>query len=144
MARPRKYPDAKSLQKAIDRYFEELDETTPPTPPTMSGMVMSLGFDNRHTLYKLANHPILGTTTKKAMNRIENHYERLLTRPCNNGGAIFWLKQRHSGWTDQVDITSGGEKMTAQVIVSGTPIATALEAAKAEINGSCTKDEQGI
>lgn len=131
MGRPHKYANPATLQKHIDDYFEVIK--TEKRPPTISGLCYHLGYADISEAYKLRDHPIFGQTYKRAHERLVAYWEELLARGCNNGGAIFALKNI-AGWRDNVDVTSGGEKLqSTQVIISGSQIGDALNNATKEI-----------
>ena len=97
MGRPLKFQTAEQLEKAIDRYFDErVDELN---PPTVAGMALFLGFDDRRSLYKYGERPDFFHTIKKAISRIEAYAEAQLYIGKNTTGAIFWLKNH--GWKDK-------------------------------------------
>ncbi|NJO00400.1 MAG: hypothetical protein HC880_00795 [Bacteroidia bacterium] len=85
------------LQAAIDRYFVEYKECR----PTISGLVLFLGFCDIHSFYDYGRRPEFSTTIKNARERIVNIYEQMLGN-ANCTGAIFALK--NFGWKDRIEI----------------------------------------
>lgn len=113
--RPLKISNVKTLQKRIDEYFEncpdkriltnfdknsgEFVKFELPTP-TITGLALFLGFNNRRSLYDYEEEPEFSHAIKKARLRIENEYEKqLYNDKCT--GAIFALK--NLGWKDKVE-----------------------------------------
>ena len=109
---PALYASAEKLQAKIDEYFErgvakrkviigpannrqvELIEV-----PTMSGLVIYLGFCSRQSFYDLEKRPVFSYTIKKARERICRVYEEQLHTAIPTGG-IFALKNL-GGWRDR-------------------------------------------
>ena len=92
-----KYTEAETMQTAIDAYFDSLPEGK---IPTVSGLALALGFEDRQSLYDYAGKPEFSGTLKKAILRVADRVEELL---LNGGGsgAIFWLKNH--GWRDKTE-----------------------------------------
>ena len=74
--------------------------------PTITGLVLYLGFSDRHSFYDYEKKPKFTHTIKKGRVFIENIYEQLL-QMGNPSGAIFALK--NFGWTDKSDIEMYGK-----------------------------------
>ena len=98
-------------------------------PPTITGLALFLGFENRQSLYDYREKEEFSGVIKRAMTLVEQGYEFKLhgDKPT---GAIFALK--NMGWKDrtETDITSNGEAVNTQpainIIVSpGGPLDTA-------------------
>lgn len=138
MARPAKCGDAKSLQKKIDSYFDKCDADK--VQPTISGLTYHMGYEDRQSFYDLKHNPKFSCVIKKSLTKLASRWEALLGRGCNNGGAMFWLKNH--GWSDHLDITSGGDKLQpAQIVVSSEVVKSSLEEAIADVNHT---DDKGI
>lgn len=111
MGRPPKYNTADELQAAIDDYFETgvkmrkvavrrgkdmvIEEIA---VPTITGLVLHLGFADRHSFYDLEKQKKFSHTIKRARTFIEKEYEEIL-QTTGNTGAIFALK--NFGWRDK-------------------------------------------
>ena len=104
----RLYKSAMELQAMISEYFENCptkvfivnksskNPITIEVPnPTITGLVLFLGFSNRNSFYKLEEQPEFKYTIQRARTFIEYEYEGLL-KHGNPTGAIFALKQ--FGW----------------------------------------------
>jgi len=106
--RPPKYSDASIMQAKIEEYFNSLlgDEDKPDEPPTMVGLALALGFNDRQSLFDYIAKPEYTCILKKAKTRVEKFWERKLagTSPT---GAIFWLKN-HAGYADKQEIEHSG------------------------------------
>ena len=101
--RPLKFKNKKTLQNAIDKYFEECEKTGEAV--TVTGLALALD-TTRETLMDYENKDEYSDTVKRAKLKIENAYEkRLIAR--GNGGDIFALKQ--FGWSDKQDIDIGNK-----------------------------------
>lgn len=102
------YKTAEELQAKIDEYFAKgvplkekviTNQTTIQVPvPTITGLVLYLGFSDRKSFYEYEKKPEFTHTIKKARTRIENNYEELLLMG-GGAGAIFALK--NFGWKDK-------------------------------------------
>lgn len=114
--RPAFYKTPEEMQAKIDEYFETKcktilirDEYGKPlvtskgipvvelNPPTVAGLALFLGFDDRRSLYDYKDKPEFTHTIKKAISRVEEYAEKQLTTGGATG-AIFWLKNH--GWAD--------------------------------------------
>ena len=110
--RPRKYLTPELLMKKIEQYFKggayKREAITPlgqkvkvPTP-TISDLVLYLGFADRHSFYAYEQlSPEFSNAIKKARTMIEREYEMML-RGSSCGGAIFALK--NFGWVDRQEV----------------------------------------
>ena len=105
----RKYDTAEQLEKKINEYFDSLISADPDEkdePATFSGLAYYLGFTRRAALNEYAaRKDELSVPIKRAMLRIESHYEKQLNKQSCTG-AIFALKNR--GWTDKKDVEHSG------------------------------------
>lgn len=103
--RPPKYESPEDLQKAINDYFEDLQEDD----PTLTGLALHLGFESRQSMYDYEKRDKFSYTIKRARLAIENKYESMLFKPSPTG-AIFALK--NFGWKDSVqhDVTESTRK----------------------------------
>jgi len=124
--RPAKYTSVEEMQKRIDEYFANCPDTRDiyPSPgvkqtvpdPTLTGLVLHLGFCDRAAFYDYLDKPEFRHTLKKARARIEKIYESLLKGgSCN--GAIFWLKNH--GWRDTQDINTTSNEKVVVIVKSG-------------------------
>lgn len=77
-----------------NRYTDELPV------PTITGLVIYLGFESRQSFYDYEDKPDFSYTIKRARLFIENEYEEQL-QVGNVTGAIFALK--NFGWRDKVE-----------------------------------------
>lgn len=140
--RPAEYTSNEELQLAIDNYFEYIkgdfhfeadpeDESKDikiwdrsPEPATITGLCLFLGFESRQSFHDYVKRDQFSYTVKKARLRIENAYEVSLNYSRNPAAQIFILK--NLGWDDkqQIDHTSGGDKIapTAIVFTKGSKI----------------------
>ena len=136
--RPPMFETIEDFDREIDSYFEYIkgefhyeadpeDESNDikvwdrhPEPATITGLCLHLGFESRQSFHDYAkneNKPQFSYAIKKARLRIENAYEVSLNYSKNPAAQIFVLK--NMGWDDkqQLDHTTGGEKIQATPIV---------------------------
>ncbi|MCK5611555.1 hypothetical protein KAR91_57320 [Candidatus Pacearchaeota archaeon] len=112
-----RYPTAKSLEDAINNYFQNdiktkkvvvgkgaNQRTEEIEVPTICGLAYSLGFASRQSFYDMETRPELSYTVKRARLFIECEYEQQL-QIGNTIGAIFALK--NMGWKDKVEQEHG-------------------------------------
>lgn len=110
--RPLKFKSVKELGTKCDAYFLDCDEKK--IPYTITGLALFLD-SSRETLCEYAEgkgrQAIFVDTIKKAKCKVEYAYE-LRGMDKNTSFDIFRLK--NMGWKDKqdVDVTTGGEKMT--------------------------------
>jgi hypothetical protein len=105
--RPKKFKTVAELDKAIDHYFKVKKDH-----PTITGLALELGFTSRLALIRIEGYgEEFSNSIKRAKLQVENFYEEQLTKN-NSSGAIFALK--NFDWRDRQDIdhTTGGEKIT--------------------------------
>lgn len=109
--RPAKFKTPQELELAIDKYFKDGAykrkvitqlgvEVEIPTP-TITDLVLYLGFADRHSFYAYEEKPEFSNTIKRARSMIEREYEMCL-RGSTPTGAIFALK--NFGWIDKHEI----------------------------------------
>jgi hypothetical protein len=130
--RPAKYTDPAEMQKKIDEYFAECPDTRVIYPvagqpqtvpdPTITGLVLHLGFCDRAAFYDYCDKPEFRNTLKKARSRVEKIYESLL-KGGSCTGAIFWLKNH--GWRDTQDINTTSNEKVVVIVKSGNPVKVA-------------------
>ena len=96
--RPLKFKTVEELEAAVDLYFEKQKEFV--LPPTVSGLALALGFEDRRSIYDYKDRPEFSHTIKRAILRIEEYAETaLLNGEGSATGAIFWMKNH--GWIDK-------------------------------------------
>lgn len=111
------YKDVQILIDKIDEYFESFksdgsEQFTPPLGfrPTVAGLALYLGFESRQSIYDYRDrNQEFSYIIKRALTYIEMHYEQMLESK-SVAGAIFALK--NMGWKDNLDVTTGGDKLT--------------------------------
>jgi len=122
VGRPPLFSTHEELEKMGKEYFALFEETAAPEErkargievyenrPTITGLCLFLGFESRDAFYRYEKKPEFQYTIKALRTKIENVYEQYLTTK-GAAGAIFALKNFQ--WTDrqEIDHTSGGEKI---------------------------------
>lgn len=100
MTRPLKYKTVEELEAAIKEYFNSRQLQV--MPPTVAGLALWLGFEDRQSIYDYKDRPAFSCTIKKAITAMEDYAEqRLLVGEGSSTGAIFWLKNH--GWKDKTE-----------------------------------------
>jgi len=112
--RPPMYQSAEQLQERIDEYFEsgmkikqvvvgnkDKREVINVPVPTLTGLVLFLGFESRQSFFDMEKVPAFSYTIKKARMRVESVYEEMLATGAPVG-AIFALK--NMGWKDKTEV----------------------------------------
>ena len=103
---PAKYENPEDLQIAIDGYFDACKAGGTDTPPTITGLALSLGFADRQSLIDYAGRPQFSCTIKKAKARVEAYLETSLYSG-SVAGVIFNLKNNF-GWKDKHETEHSG------------------------------------
>jgi hypothetical protein len=117
--RPPTYSSVEEIDKAIQDYFENgikiktvvigkaPNQTAIEVPvPTITGLVLHLGFESRQSFYDYEEKPEFSYTIKRARTLIEKEYEEML-QIGNTTGAIFALK--NMGWKDKSEVEQSGQ-----------------------------------
>lgn len=124
--RPAKYKSAEELQIKIDQYFlpenictrkvvvgkGDNQEVVKLPCPTITGLVMFLGYCDRQSFYDMEADRQFSDTIKKARNRIAHAYELNLHGPYPVG-SIFALK--NFGWSDKTEVEHSGKDFSVQL-----------------------------
>lgn len=114
MARQLLYKTPKSLQKAVNAYFQNCDATD--TPYTITGLTLHLGMSSRRVLLDYQNRNDYGKIITEAKLHVENYLEKALQTQKNVAGTIFNLKNNF-GWKDSQEIQHGGQVgLTVKII----------------------------
>jgi hypothetical protein len=124
--RPPKYKTAEELQTKIEEYFNKgvkrrkvvvgngkNTQVVELEVPTITGLVLYLGFESRQSFYDLEKYPEFSYTIKRARTVMEQMYEEALSIG-NTTGAIFALK--NFGWVDKQNIDLGDSSINITVI----------------------------
>ena len=111
--RPPLYDDPAVMEQRINEYFEYIFIEDKPKP-TITGLVLYLGFADRSSFYEYQKKEEFSHTIKRARTAIEHWYE-LNLMGNHTAGAIFALK--NFGWVDtqQIDHTSKGEQIVLNI-----------------------------
>ena len=110
--RPSKFKSVEELQEAIDKYFEECDETK--RPYTVSGLAYALD-TTRRTLLDYQEKDEYSHTIKRAKAKIEAFNEELLfSKDVPTVGVIFNLKNNYD-WKDKQEIEADVGVTTVRV-----------------------------
>ena len=110
------YATVEKFEAKISKYFDggaykrkvvtQLGVEVEIPTPTISDLVLFLGFNDRKRFFAYETHPVFGDSIKKARTMIEREYEMLLRTNCG-GGPIFALK--NFGWIDRQEHEHMGE-----------------------------------
>jgi hypothetical protein len=117
--RPPIYENVEELEKAIADYFENgiatrtviigkapNQQAIELPVPTITGLVLHLGFESRQSFYDYEERPKFSYTIKRARTLIEKEYEEMLQTASSPAGAIFALK--NLGWKDKTEVEQSG------------------------------------
>jgi len=121
--RPPKYNTVEELQEKIDEYFDlikvpedEKDITVHnDNTPTITGLVLYLGFCDRASFYDYEKIDEFSHTIKRARLKVENWYEKCVL-VGKATGPIFALK--NLGWADKKEIEHSGETVHRTINVN--------------------------
>lgn len=92
--RPPLYDDPLLMEAKIDQYFEQIAASE--KPPTIAGLCLFLGFDDRGALAEYEKREAFSRTVKKARLQIESdRSERLIKAGTPTAGIIFDLVNNH-------------------------------------------------
>ena len=111
---PPVYNNPQEMWDKAMEYFDSVQK------PAITRLCLHLGFESRQSFYDYQKRPGFSYTIKRLRMMIEAEYEELVTdRDHATAGVIFALK--NLGWSDkqEIDHTSGGEK----IVQSDTEIA---------------------
>ena len=113
MGRPPKFPTVKSLQIAIDQYFESCWEEQPVNgdpeqkhmvqvrPYTITDLGISVGLSRRQLIEYSHKDQHFNNTVTRAKRHVEGYTERALFDNKKQRGAEFALKNNYKGWEDK-------------------------------------------
>ena len=109
VGRPRLIKSPQEFDERVDNYINWC--RTQDKPVLLTGMILALGFNSKDTFYSYENYPEFSDSVKRARLLIEMEYEQRLNTFNSATGPIFALK--NFGWSDkqEVDLTTGGDKM---------------------------------
>ncbi len=123
--RPPFYKTPEEFEKKVSEFFDDCpDKVTMHTAegkpyevkmPTITGLVLFMGFCDRHSFYDYENRDGFSHTVKKARTKLEHIYE-LSMRVNGKASDIFALKQ--FGWKDKIEVDNnhtGGVSIAPQI-----------------------------
>lgn len=110
LGRPPKYDSPEKMQVVIDEYFEQNKGN-----PTISGLALYIGFEDRHAMYMYEEKIEFRNTIKKLRARMVEWYEQNVFE--NTAGAIFMLK--NFGYSDRQDLNVSGNVSIKPIEWSG-------------------------
>ena len=97
--------DIEKVSQLCEEYFEQLPIVS--EPPTVTGLTLFLGFDNKSTLYDYAKKVEFSNPIKRALTKIEQYHEIATSMGDKCTGNIFILK--NFGWKDSTAVEHSGE-----------------------------------
>lgn len=109
VGRPRTIETPEEFDKLLEAYLERVLDPDTYEPITLTGLVLSLGFSCKQSLYEYGQRPEFADSVKRARLVVEHSYE-LNLRGQNAAGVIFALK--NMDWSDkqQLDIGNADDK----------------------------------
>ena len=110
VGRPRLIKSPQEFDERVDTYIDWCRAQDKPI--LLTGLILALGFNSKDTFYSYENYPEFTDSVKRARLLIEMEYEQRLNTANSATGPIFALK--NFGWTDkqEVDVTTGGDKIS--------------------------------
>lgn len=128
VGRPPKFKTPEELEKMIDQYFIDGVRTKlrivagkpiEVPMPTITGMVLYLGFCDKSAFYDYEKKPLFSHSIKKARTFIELEYEELMQLGVST--AIFALK--NFGWRDTQEIKHDATDKFADAVARAKELA---------------------
>ena len=116
VGRPRLIKSPQEFDERVDTYIDWCRAQDKPI--LLTGLILALGFNSKQAFYNYEDYPEFVDSVKRAKLLIEMEYEQRLNTANSATGPIFALK--NFGWTDkqEVDVTTGGDKIgTAPTVI---------------------------
>ena len=109
IGRPRIIETPEEFDALLEAYLERVLDPETYEPITLTGLVLSLGFSSKQSLYEYGQRDGFTDSVKRARLVVEHSYE-LNLRGQNAAGVIFALK--NMDWSDkqQLDIGNADDK----------------------------------
>lgn len=124
-----KYKTPGQLRERVDEYFESGVRTRKVIVgkkgekkekliqiPTVAGLALFLGFDDRQSVYDYSARPAFSCVIKRAVTYIEMYHEESLSDGNNVVGSIFWLKNHQ--WKDKSEVEHSAKDSIAELMRS--------------------------
>lgn len=129
------YGRPEDLQKAVNRYFDNLPEHT---LPSMSGLGLEISASVK-TLEEWSKLPEYGPILDEAFLRIENRYEQELVSSKARTDGIQYALDNRFGWRTKKEFELG--KDTRETMAKALPLSEKLKVIEAA-NASMLKAQQ--
>lgn len=129
------YGRPEDLQKAVNRYFDNLPEDT---LPSMSGLGLEISASVK-TLEEWSKLPEYGPILDEAFLRIENRYEQALVSSKTRTDGIQYALDNRFGWRTKKEFELG--KDTRETMAKALPLSEKLKVIEAA-NASMLKAQQ--
>lgn len=129
------YGRPEDLQKAVNRYFDNLPEDT---LPSMSGLGLEISASVK-TLEEWSKLPEYGPILDEAFLRIENRYEQELVSSKTRTDGIQYALDNRFGWRTKKEFELG--KDTRETMAKALPLSEKLKVIEAA-NASMIKAQQ--
>lgn len=104
VGRPRTIETPEEFDALLEAYLERVLNPDTWEPVTLTGLVLSLGFSCKQSLYEYGQRPEFTESVKRARLVVEHAYE-LNLRGQNAAGVIFALK--NMDWSDKQELALG-------------------------------------
>jgi len=102
------YEDVKKVADDGTEYIQQKTIRSS-EPPTVTGLTLFLNFDAKSTLYEYAKKIEFSNPIKRALTKIEQFHEFMVSGGDKCVGNIFVLK--NFGWRDNLDMTTNGKDL---------------------------------
>jgi len=111
------YEETAGNEKHIVSYEKKMQTVRDAEPPTVTGLTLYLGFENKSTLYDYAKKDEFSNPIKRALTKIEQYHEIATSMGDKCTGNIFVLK--NFGWKDTQynDHTTNGKDIPVSPII---------------------------
>ena len=109
VGRPRLVSTPDEFDERVDTYIQWCRAKEEPV--LLTGLILALGLSSKQSFYRYEDYPEFSDSVKRAKLLIEMEYEKRLNTFSSATGPIFALK--NFGWSDkqELDVTTGGDKM---------------------------------
>lgn len=106
--------DEKEVEHKPEEFIIFKEWIRKPEPPTVTGLTLYLGFDNKSTLYDYSRKVEFSNSIKRALTMIEQYHEIAASHGDKCTGNIFILK--NFGWKDNTTIEHSGEIKSSAIL----------------------------
>lgn len=129
--RPPKFTSVEDMQAAIDKYFDDCDQTK--RPYTMAGLAYELDM-SRQSLINYKDNTEFLDTIKKARFKIERYVEELMLKSNGVVAGVIFNAKNNFGWVDKQEVQQSGEVKHSYEELSDEQLDSAIKAREDRIS----------